>query len=242
MIDTHAHLLCNLDDGPAEMGETLEIARLYAAHGWSGVAATPHIRPGMFDLTPAAIRRRVEETRAALQAAGVRLELWPGAEYYYDDALESAAERPEELLTLADGGKHLLIEFSTYARPLRLKELVFRLQVRGVTPIMAHPERYGWATDDLESMEELVEAGLRLQGTLSCLGGFWSFGARRALRKMLDAGLIHLVATDGHDAKHIGKLLDEAALQLRHIVGQERAELLLSENPRRVVEGRSLIV
>src|SRR4249919_209340 len=44
MIDLHSHILPGVDDGPATIEESLEIARRAAADGVRVIAATPHVR------------------------------------------------------------------------------------------------------------------------------------------------------------------------------------------------------
>jgi protein-tyrosine phosphatase len=80
--DLHFHLLPGVDDGPGDMAASLELARAAVADGTTTVVATPHVRPP-FVCDVSELRERVAELRAALDAAGLELEVRRGGEVHH---------------------------------------------------------------------------------------------------------------------------------------------------------------
>jgi len=58
-VDLHCHYVPAVDDGVRTLDEGLLLLRGLHALGYATVAATPHIRSGMFDNAPAELRERV---------------------------------------------------------------------------------------------------------------------------------------------------------------------------------------
>src|SRR5205823_10667983 len=83
VIDLHSHILPGVDDGPATLEESLELARRAAADGVRVIAATPHVRDD-YPTQPATMERLVAELRAAIQREGIPIDVRPGAEIAID--------------------------------------------------------------------------------------------------------------------------------------------------------------
>src|SRR5437764_4214523 len=83
VIDLHSHILPGVDDGPATLEESLELARRAAADGVRVIAATPHVRDD-YPTQPATMERLVAELRAAIQQEGIPIDVRPGAEIAID--------------------------------------------------------------------------------------------------------------------------------------------------------------
>lgn len=240
MIDLHSHILPGVDDGPEDIEETRNMARRYIEHGFTDVAATSHIRPGMFVTDESMLQTGAESLRKDFLENGIKLRIHDGAEYYYDGRFLSMIDRPGELLTFAGMGKYILMEFNMLQKPMGLREIVFRLKLNGVTPIMAHPERYPFIAGDFQWVERMLEAGMLLQGTLGCFSGYWGSGSRKTLKRLLDAGLVHIISSDIHRASQAGRYLKDAVSRLKAYIGDTRSELLLSENPRKILAGENV--
>jgi protein-tyrosine phosphatase len=60
LIDLYCHILPGMDDGPADIGESLDMARQAVLDGIHTVVATPHSRNGMYVNVRGDICRRVQ--------------------------------------------------------------------------------------------------------------------------------------------------------------------------------------
>jgi len=79
-IDVHAHLLPGVDDGCADLLESIECGRMLVAAGYSHAFCTPHIWPNLPQNIPEVIAQRTKELQRQYDEAGVELNLLPGGE------------------------------------------------------------------------------------------------------------------------------------------------------------------
>ncbi len=196
MIDLHAHILPGVDDGPATLAESLELARRAAADGVRVIAATPHVRDD-YPTRPATMERLVGELRAAIQQQGIPIEVRPGAEIAID-WLDRLSDDDLSRFGLGGSPHYLLLEFPYAGWPLSLHEWVFRLVTREITPVIAHPERNADVQADPEELRPLVDAGALVQITAASLDGRIGRSSRAAATALLERGLVHLLASDAH--------------------------------------------
>jgi protein-tyrosine phosphatase len=195
VIDLHSHLLPGLDDGPASLAESVELARELAAGGVRVVAVTPHVS-ARYPTTPARMRAALARVRTTLARAGVPLEAVAGGEV----AVERLRDLDDEALrafSLGGGGRFLLVEFPSDGWPPGLADRLAELAERGLDPVLAHPERNALVQAAPQRLAGLVEAGALVQLTASSLLARRGEQARTA-RTLLDSGLAHLVGGDLH--------------------------------------------
>lgn len=240
MIDLHCHILPGIDDGCKDMATTIEMAKAYIDNGVNKLVATSHIRSGMFDNTEKIIKDKVSSTRKELDNNQIDLDLKAGAEYFWDDSFLEKCKNHEQLLTLGDAKKHVLVEFNYLTRPVNLREMVFELKIHGITLIMAHPERYRFVKEDLNWVHDLVNAGMLLQGTLGPLSGIWGNESKSLLKKLLKLDLIHLISSDSHRPKDVHKYIGKTYEKLVDLVGSAQADYLLTKNPEKIFNGESV--
>ena len=235
MIDLHSHILPGLDDGARTPSESVEIARRAVLDGVTAMAATPHVRAD-FPTTSRQMEWELSLLRSRLEADGVPLELIAGGEV----ALDLLWEIPPESLTrftLAQTGRYLLLEFPYRGLPMALEVAVGELGRRGITPILAHPERNAEVQDRPALVEPLVAAGALVQVTAGSLDGRLGAASRIAGEHLLELSLVHLIATDAH-----GPHVREGGMRsAAEAVGDEQlARYLTLEAPAAIVAGEAL--
>ncbi len=198
MIDLHSHILPGLDDGPATIDGSLEIARRAAADGVRVLAATPHVRRD-YPTDPARMEQLVEQLRSALAREGIPITLRPGGEVAID-WLEHLSAADLRRFGLGGSPRFLLVECPYTGWPRLLARWVPRLVARGMTPVLAHPERNEEVQRDPERLSELIDAGALVQVTAGSLDGRLGRLARSTGLDLVRHGLAHLVASDAHEA------------------------------------------
>jgi protein-tyrosine phosphatase len=169
VIDLHSHILPGVDDGPVTIEESLEIARRAAVDGVRLIAATPHVRDD-YPTEAATMERLVAELRSAIQQEGIPLELRPGGEIAID-WLDRISEEDLGRFGLGGSPRYILLEFPYAGWPLSLHEWVFQLVTRGITPVIAHPERNADVQRNPDELRPLVDAGALVQITAASLDG-----------------------------------------------------------------------
>ncbi len=192
MIDLHSHVLHGIDDGAEDLDEAVAICRAAFADGISVLAATPHVRDD-YPTTPDQMEAALAEVQ---DAVGDALRLVPGGEL---DLAE--LDRPrEELLRFALAGNpgYLLVETPYVGWPLDIGDRLFGLLAAGITPVLAHPERNGEVQQRPELLEPLVETGVLVQLTAGAVDGTLGRRSRDSAFTLLERGLAHLIASDGH--------------------------------------------
>lgn len=224
-----------MDDGPAELATAVEMCRRAAADGCSALVATPHQRHPSF---PNEDGSRIREAFDRLVAAvGEELELFLGAEIHVDSELLSAVdELPDGHLFPLAGSSYLLVEFGFSYPSLEPESTVHELLVAGWRPILAHPEHIRYLGEDLERCTNLVAMGALLQVTAQSLLGGFGVVSRDTAWALVEAGLVHFVASDAHALDWRPPGLREVRDVLARRMGEELAERLTSDNPRRVLE------
>lgn len=235
LIDLHLHLLPELDDGAKSMAEALDMARALAALGYDTLAPSPHHRPEYPSRDRALCAARRDEVQAALQQAGLGLTLHANAEnFFLDDALLGDAAAGQ-LRTLGRG-KVLLIE-APYQGPLpMLGDLLFRLRLKGVTPLIAHPERC-FEFEKKGRAAELVNAGALLQLDLGALIGRYGKTAEKLARQFLSQGLYAIAASDLHGPVGAEKWVGASLEALQKAVGAQAFAQLVQHRPAALLEG-----
>lgn len=204
MIDLHSHILPGLDDGARSLDDALGMARAAVDDGITAIAATPHVRSD-YPTSADAMERGVEELRTALAGGGIGLELLGGGEIALDRLDLIGAD---ELARFGLGGSsaYVLLEFPYEGWPLALPSIVLGLRTRGITPVIAHPERSRSVQADPERLRPIALSGALCQLTAASLDGRLGRRNRDAAFELLERGLAHLIASDAHtpDIRGIG--------------------------------------
>jgi len=235
MVDLHCHILPGLDDGAANMEESMAMAESAIADGITHVVATPHSsNEYIFDFS------RVRGLRDELQAkVGGRLTIATGCDFHLN---------PENLGSLHKDPRHycinqrdfLLVEFNEFSIPPSMDQTLHAIQLAGVQPIITHPERNGILRSRPERLKKWVRQGCFAQVTGGALtGGFGSSAQQDALR-WIGEGLIHFVASDAHNTRTRPLRLQPAYDVVVDRFGQEKARALFQDNPLAALEGREL--
>lgn len=238
MLDCHNHILFGVDDGCRDREESRALAEALKAVGHVGLVATPHIRPGIFDNDPDGLRRRRDETAPIVQEAG--LELYLGAEYYFDEHF-LARGLDRTLLTLGETSRYVLTELPRQELPLRWEEVVFEIRLRGYVPVIAHPERCRAVGEDLDRvLAQFAQGGVLLQLDLGSLVGHYGRKAQKLAQRIAKRGAYHLAAGDLHRPEDVEKIIIPAKAALCKLLGgqEDRVLALTERNPRLVVLDR----
>jgi protein-tyrosine phosphatase len=231
VIDLHTHVLPGIDDGARSLAESRAVALAALEEGVTVLAATPHVRDD-YPTTAETMEEAVALVRADFAVQGIGVEVLHGAEV---DLSILWAMPPDELrrLTIAQTGRYLLLEFPYRGWPFALDSAVTRLVELGVTPLLAHPERNPEVQDRPDRLRSLVDAGALVQVTAASLGGRVRAAQAAALR-LLDLGLVHVLASDSHGS-HISR--EGLGAVARGIGDAELARYLTLDVPGAIVAG-----
>jgi protein-tyrosine phosphatase len=237
MIDIHHHCLPGVDDGPRTMAESVDLCRMAADEGIDTIVATPHVLRGRWKNTSRAqLEKVLDDLRAAV---GDRPHILLGSEYFFGHDMDEML-RTESILPLA-GGRYVLVEFSSHTVPPLVREPLYRVQLNGWTPVIAHPERNIVFQSKPEFLASLIRIGVKTQVTTGSVTGEFGPEAQAAAIDWLQRGWVHVMATDAHNATKRQPRFRAARERVVELVGEEIAQSLFVDNPKSIVESRGLV-
>ena len=156
MTDCHSHLLPGVDDGVRTAEESLRILEEMERQGIRKLWLTPHIMediPNTTDALKTRFRTLCESYRG-----NIRLEL--AAEYMLDNLFVRRLEA-DDILSLHEEKRYLLVETSYFNPPMRLLSMLKHIQEKGYHPLLAHPERYEYM--QMADYKALQQVGVAFQ-------------------------------------------------------------------------------
>jgi protein-tyrosine phosphatase len=237
VIDLHSHILPGIDDGAADIGVALEMARMAVANGVEVQACTPHILPGLYNNTGSEIRVATARLQRNLDEHGIALRLITGADAHLVPDFVSGL-KSGHILSLADT-RYVLVEPPHHVAPPRIEEFFFGLLVQGYVPVLTHPERLTWIEAHYPIMEQMCDAGVWMQLTAGSLTGVFGRGPLYWAERMLKEGRVHILATDAHGVGRRRPNLREGRDVAAKWVGEEEADHLVVTRPQGILSNES---
>jgi protein-tyrosine phosphatase len=213
-VDVHSHVVPSGDDGAATLEDGLELCDIAAGAGTAMLFATPHVWPHL-PLTEARerdVRRAFERLRAR-----ARLKLCLGFEL--TPAPPLLGEDPSRYVL--EGTEVVLMEVPFIGPASGLVELAQHVEDAGLTPLIAHPERTEAVRERPDLAHELAERW-PLQVNATSLLGRHGVESEELAWRLVDAGDVTVVASDGHRVKRPARL-DEAYELVKARVGEDAA-------------------
>ncbi len=224
MIDVHSHIVYGVDDGAATLEESLRMMGEASRAGIQVIVATPHFHKGVYESDRIVdIYQRLE-----IKAADYNLKLLPGYEVFLNPLDPDFAGKDSKLTI--NGTKYLLGEFPFNAVPSYVLEAIYKLQVNGITPIIAHPERNKCFIKDLGLLQDMVYRGCLVQIDAASLLGVYGVHAKRFSKKLIKSRMAHFVASDAHYPEDYADWYPKAHEKVRRWAGEEYAETVFNRN------------
>ena len=240
MIDIHSHILPGLDDGAKTLEETLEIVCQLHKAGFQTLIATPHVLEGKKFLNPEEILATTDQVRGRVAEVGIPIQILPGAEnYIFPDMAKWVLEG--KLLTLGNTGKYILVELPMLEIPQYTDQVFFELQVQGLIPVLAHPERNKGLVDQPARLVEWAKKGVLFQLDLRSLIGRYGSKSQELAEIMFQSNLIHFVGSDAHRTSQRDLPYLEALQSIKEIAGEERLQEVTHKNPQAILAGKPLL-
>jgi protein-tyrosine phosphatase len=233
-VDIHFHLLPGVDDGPATIEDSLELARLAVRDGTRTVVATPHIRAEYLS-DPLEVPQRVDSLQDALRRAGIPLAVVPGGELDVT-MVGSLSDRQLDAIAVGPRDARWLLLEAPFDGLAPLQAAAAELRRRGFGIVLAHPERAaGVLAGGCRILRDELAAGCLAQLSTSSLAGGHGHEAQVSARHLLANRLAHVLASDAHSPRRAPTLASgmDGMLALGETFAVARR--LVEINPRELV-------
>ena len=241
MIDFHNHIIPGLDDGSKTIEMSVAMLKEAEAQGITDVINTIHFQHPKMDKKNTDYKFIIEEIKKLQKIVdneNISIKIHPASEVFFQFNLTKILSNP---ITTFGNGKYMLIEFQRLNFPKGYEEEIFKLQLKGVTPIIAHPERYRPVQNDINLVKSWINRGYIIQlDCASILGGFGKETQLAAL-SLLEHNLCHLVGSDAHNDKKRNFLLKETLLYIEKKISKE-ASITFQENAKKILVGQDCIL
>ncbi|MFD9626505.1 tyrosine-protein phosphatase [Peribacillus muralis] len=219
MIDIHSHILPEMDDGARNFSESIEMARKAVEQGITDIFATPHYYKGKYDNDKEKVEGKTRQLNRVLDDLEIPLKIWPGQEIRISDEL--LEDYDNNSVMALNGSHYMLLELPLNHVPRYMERLIYDLQMKRITPIIAHPERNLEIIRNPHLLEELIWKGAYSQITAGSITGKFGWRTKRFSKYLIHSGLTHFIASDAHNVENRGFQIREAYKWVEKNLGQE---------------------
>ena len=240
MIDIHNHILPNVDDGSKSLDMSINMMKHAFNQGVTEVVNTTHFQHPLFLNIDNSIER-IESIKNDLQKKlyenDIFIKIHLGYEVYYFENLLKIVKQP--LVTMGNG-KYILIEFTPHNIPSSQKQTLFDLKMSGVTPIIAHPERYKAVQNNFNLIYDWINSGCLIQIDCGSLLGLMGKRAKETSLSIVKEKCCHILASDAHNDSNRNFCIKDAHNIVKNIINPKDADKLVFEHPFSIIKGEDL--
>lgn len=201
-LDFHSHILPGIDDGAKDINESLMLAKALKDWGFDRITCTPHIT-SKYPNTPQDITPKFEHLKEELDKAGIGLDIRLSAEYRLVPETWPKVLENNWLMPIED--RFILMELPISHREemglINPVEEFRKIASMGLTPILPHPERYFYLTE--QELSDILDAGGKIQCNYGSYAGLYGEEVRQRAVALQDKGMVSFYGTDLHNAHYV---------------------------------------
>ncbi len=240
MIDIHCHIMPGFDDGADNIEESLRMVRIAAGGGTKAIIVTPHSNIPKVNLNylDKFYVDTFKELKAKIKEQKIPLDIYPGHEIFATDNLIEPIKR-KRLLTLCNSD-YPLVEFAFNERSESVYRKLQILVAEGLTPIVAHPERYAFVAENGSAPLMLKKMGCLLQVNKGSLKNKFGDNAYAVSQALIRREVADFVASDAHSPYMRTPYLADVYEIISELHSVQYADLLLSINPEKVIKNEKI--
>ena len=199
MIDIHTHIIYDVDDGSDTIDESVAILKSASFNGVTDIILTPHYIDGG-EYNKDKVSQNFENLKNEVFKQDLNVKLHLGNEIAVYGDVNSFVELGE--VTPLANSRYMLIEFPMSTDVSYVQDTIYEMKVRGLVPIIAHPERCECFRKNYDRIKDAVEEGALIQCNTGSLLGTYGNTAKKIVKKLLKERLVHFLATDTHSTKN----------------------------------------
>ncbi|MTI46821.1 MAG: capsular biosynthesis protein [Firmicutes bacterium] len=238
MIDLHSHILPETDDGAESFVESLEIIKKAEELGVKELIATPHYFEGVYNRNFEENMKTLIELNIYLKENDLNFKVYLGNEVYICPNIITLLE--DKAITTLNNSRYLLMEFPMMDIPTYAKDIIYELKLRGIVPIIAHPERNEKIVENPNILYDFINMGVLAQLNLGSLVGQYGSKVRETAEILVEHNMIHFLGNDIHSSKLDFNIIDKGMRILKRKVGEEKFEEIKNTNAQLVLDDKPI--
>ena len=234
MIDMHSHIINGIDDGSKSIEMTINMLKKAEQSGTTDIIATPHFMRGRFEVEYNEVLKKVEELKGISRENNIDINIYAGQEVYYSRKLLEYYN--DKIIGTINNSKYMLIELPMLE--FNIEEVIntiYELQIRGITPIIAHPERYKLFIKKPSMINVLINEGMLFQMNAGSIAGDFGKDVKKTATKYLEHNIYSVVGSDAHRDRGRDTDMREA---LNILEGHKKEEFI--NNGRAILENKDV--
>lgn len=237
MLDLHSHILPDVDDGPSTMEESVEMAVMAYEDGTRTIVATPHNRDVNERSSISAVIPLLDQLNQEIRAKSIPLKIILGMENHLE--MDTPEQVDQGRALPIDGTHYILIELPFEFYPFYAEEVLFKLQLNGLRPIVVHPERNLAIQENSRILANLVQKGVLTQITAGSISGALGKDYQKTAKELLQQNLVHIIASDCHTSRGIRTpVLSPGVTAAAKVVGDEAARKMVEDIPQAILQDK----
>lgn len=199
MIDIHSHIIPKIDDGAKSIEITIEMLKNAEKDGTKQIIATPHYLLEYGEATINEVKNYVKTLNELTQKENLNLKIYAGQEVYFtENILQYYLEN--KIGTINDS-RYMLIEFPMNKFEDNIFDILYELQVRNITPVIAHPERYKPIIKNPIAINRFIDEGYLFQMNSGSIEGIFGTEVKKTSEILLKNGIYNFIGSDAHNIK-----------------------------------------
>lgn len=237
MLDIHSHILPGIDDGSQDMDTTIEMLKIAESDGIKQIIATPHFYKFNFENKYSDIITLINMVNERAEEVGIDIDIMPGQEVYLDEFTLDLYKNG--VIGTLNNSQYMLVELQPSKLESHIHDIIYELRVEGITPIIAHPERYDFVQESLENLNGFIKEGCLFQLNAGCIAGIYGKKRQKTAEKLLQNGICDFIATDAHSTGMRKPVLRE--ILMSSLKSYRHIERNIEENCRLLLENKIII-
>ena len=236
MIDFHNHIIPNLDDGSKSVEMSINMIKEAYNQGITDIINTVHYQhPKMENKNTSYdfIIDKINEFQKIADNHNIQIKIHAASEVFFKFNLTEILDNP---ITTFGNGKYMLIEFQRLSFPKGYEDEIFKLQLKGIIPIIAHPERYRGIQTDINLAKKWIDKGYLIQIDCASIIGRFGKETQKTAIDLLENGYCHLIGSDAHNDKNRNFLLKDTLIMVQNIIGKDSTSVIIN-NSKKILNG-----
>lgn len=236
MIDCHAHLIPNVDDGSKSLESSINTLRQMASGGIESVICTSHYMKGHYQFNYEDYKVKFRELEAEIKHQNIPITIYTGAEVYLSPNISDDIK--ENNLTLA-GSNYVLVETDLNGFQYDFQKQLYDVVKHGYRPILAHAERYVSVMLKTHTIKDLVKRNVYIQVNAASLLGGYGEKVKQTAWKLMNRGWVHLLGSDEHIKGEYSSFF-KAVSKIKEHIDEQTATLLTQTYPQAILQNEHI--